>query len=398
MSTWNRRANAADADAGGALAGGSSSVSDDPSAADSRDSYASQSQLIWRRFRKHRLAMISLAVLAILYLSAALAPFLSPHDPTEKSLAFREAPPQWPRFFDHDGFHLRPFVYALQGEKDRQTFKMVYREDPGRRLPLRFFVRGFSYKLFGVFATDVHLFGVDDESVRIHLFGADPLGRDVFARTLHGGQISLSVGLVGVALSFFLGILIGGLAGYFGGLIDEVAQRGIEILISVPTLPLWMGLSAALPLDWPVVRMYFAITIILSLVGWTTLARVVRGRFLSLREEDFVLAARLAGRGDVANIFIHMLPSFTSHLVATLTLAIPSMILGETALSFLGLGMQAPAISWGVLLKAAQNIHTLALAPWLMIPGLFVVATVLAFNFVGDGIRDAADPYSTYSS
>ena len=344
--------------------------------------------------------MISLAVLAILYLTAALAPFLSPHDPTEKSLAYREAPPQWPGFFDQDGFHLRPFIYALQGEKDRQTFKMVYREDRDRRLTLRFFVRGFSYKLFGVFATDVHLFGVDDESVRIHLFGADPLGRDVFARTLHGGQISLSVGLVGVALSFFLGILIGGLAGYFGGLIDEVAQRGIEILISVPTLPLWMGLSAALPLDWPVVRMYFAITIILSLVGWTTLARVVRGRFLSLREEDCVSGAGLAraAAGTWPTSSFTCCPPSPATLVATLTLAIPSMILGETALSFLGLGMQAPAISLGVLLKAAQNIHTLALAPWLMIPGLFVVVTVLTFNFVGDGIRDAADPYSTYAA
>ena len=257
-------------------------------------------------------------------------------------------------------------------------------------------MRGYSYKLFGLFESDLHLFGTGVDGVPVHLFGTDSLGRDVFSRTLYGSQISLSVGLVGVAISFFLGILIGGVAGFFGGTVDEVIQRLIEIIISIPPLPLWMGLSAALPTGWPVGKMYFAITVIVSLIGWTSLARVVRGKFLSLREEDFVVAAKLAGRRDVPTIFLHMVPSFLSHIIASLTLAIPTMILAETALSFLGLGMQPPAMSWGVLLKAAQNVHSIALAPWLMIPGLFVIVTVLAFNFVGDGLRDAADPYASH--
>ena len=244
------------------------------------------------------------------------------------------------------------------------------------------------------FPADIHLFGTGNDDVPVHLFGTDFLGRDLFARTIYGAQISLSIGLVGVAISFFLGIFIGGIAGFFGGVVDEAIQRGIEIIISIPSLPLWMGLSAALPVGWPVLRTYFAITVIVSLLGWTSLARVVRGKFLSLRQEDFVVAAGLSGRRQLPIIFIHMVPSFLSHIIASLTLSIPTMILAETALSFLGLGMQPPAISWGVLLKASQNVHSIALSPWLLIPGLFVIVTVLAFNFIGDGLRDAADPYA----
>ena len=364
----------------------------DDGPADARD-FASQWQLMRRRFLKHRLAILGSVVLVLMYLAALFSASLSPHDPRQRNVAYREAPPMRVHVFE-DGRLRRPFVYALKGEKNRETYKNVYTEDRSQPYPIRLFVPGHEYKLFGLFPMQVHLFGTGVEGVPVHLFGADALGRDVFSRTLYGAQISLSIGLVGVAISFFLGILLGGLAGYFGGALDEVVNRGIDILISIPSLPLWMGLSAALPIGWPVVQTYLAITVILSLLGWTTLARVVRGKFLALREDDFVVAARLAGRGDLSTIFVHMVPSFLSHIIAALTLTIPGMILAETALSFLGLGMQAPAISWGVLLKAAQNIHTLALAPWLMIPGLFVIITVLAFNFVGDGLRDAADPYT----
>ena len=355
--------------------------------------YASQWRLVFIRLRRHRLAIASGIVLAAMYLMAAFAPFLSPHHPTEKSLAYREAPPQRLHFFSDQGLHLRPFVYPFTAVTNRETFQRDYLEDRSERYPLRFFVRGYRYRLLWLFESDLHLFGTGTEDVPVHLLGTDHLGRDMLARVMYGAQISLSVGLVGVAISFLLGILIGGIAGYFGGLIDEAVQRLVEVLLSIPQLPLWMGLSAALPTSWPVVRMYFAITIILSLVGWTRLAREVRGKFLSLRREDFVVAAQIAGRRDLPIIFGHMVPSFLSHIVASLTLSIPLMIIGETSLSFLGLGMQAPAISWGVLLQNAQKVQTLELAPWLMIPALYVIVTVLAFNFLGDGLRDAADPY-----
>ena len=360
---------------------------------DNRLDYASQWQLMRRRFFKHKLAVGALLFLGILYLTAAFAPFLSPHDPTLRSLEYKQAPPQIVHLFENGSLHL-PFVYPLISALDRETYKNEYQEVRDERYRIRLFVRGFEYKLFGIFPADIHLFGTGNDDVPVHLFGTDFLGRDLFARTIYGAQISLSIGLVGVAISFFLGIFIGGIAGFFGGVVDEAIQRGIEIIISIPSLPLWMGLSAALPVGWPVLRTYFAITVIVSLLGWTSLARVVRGKFLSLRQEDFVVAAGLSGRRQLPIIFIHMVPSFLSHIIASLTLSIPTMILAETALSFLGLGMQPPAISWGVLLKASQNVHSIALAPWLLIPGLFVIVTVLAFNFIGDGLRDAADPYA----
>ena len=377
----------------------STELAETPAAADEASAaqdiaYASQWRLVWRKFRRHRLAVGAAVVLILLYAGALFAPFLSPHDPNEKSVDYKEAPPQALHWVDESGFHLRPFVYPLAHEVDRHTFARIYREDRSQRYPVRFFVRGEPYRLFGPVTSDIHLFGTGVPDVPVHLFGADSLGRDVLSRILYGSRVSLSIGLLGVLASFFLGIMIGGVAGYFGGTLDDVIQRSIEIIMSVPQLPLWMGLSAALPRGWTVVQVYFAITLIVSLMAWTGLARVVRGKFLSLRQEDFVVAAKLSGMRNGPIIVRHMLPSFLSHIIASLTLSVPQMILAETALSFLGLGMQAPAISWGVLLQSAQNVHTLVITPWLLLPGIFVIVTVLAFNFVGDGMRDAADPYS----
>ena len=349
---------------------------------------------MWRKFRSHRVAVFAGIVILVLYLMAAFAEFFAPWSPWTRNPAYPLAPPQRIHFIDAEGrFHIRPFVYGLTREVDPVTFAIGYRPDRTIRHPIHFLIRGDQYELWGLFETDLHLFGVADSDAPFYLFGTDQQARDLLSRVIFGTRVSLSIGLVGVFLSLLLGILFGGLSGYFGGVTDNIIQRIIEVLRSFPTLPLWMALGAAVPPEWPVERTYFFITLILSLLGWTSMARVVRGKFLSLREEDFVVAARLSGARSGRIIFRHMLPSFLSHVIATATLNIPGIILGETALSFLGVGMRPPAISWGVLLKQAQNVRAVVATPWLMLPAVFVIVSVLAFNFLGDGLRDAADPY-----
>ncbi len=358
---------------------------------------ASQWQLVWWRFRQHRVAVFSAVVLLTAYIIAIFAGFLAPHDPSRFSPKYSFAPPQPIYFIDVDEngvSHFRPYIYALNSQRNPTTFAMEFVPDTETKHYLSLFSRGDEYKFWGMWETDVHLFGVEDNEVPILLLGADDLGRDLLSRILYGARISLSIGLIGVMLSFFLGVLLGGISGYYGGTVDMIIQRLIEILRSIPGIPLWLTLSAALPPSWTLTQRYFAITIILSILGWVGIARVVRGKFLSLREEEFVMAAKLAGTAELSIIFIHLVPSFLSDLIARLTLMVPNMIIGETALSFLGLGLTDPVISWGVLLQAAQQITVVALYPWLMLPGAAIVIVVLAFNFVGDGLRDAADPYS----
>jgi peptide/nickel transport system permease protein len=355
---------------------------------------ASQWQLMWWRFRRHKMAIISAVVLILLYLVALFCEFVSPHEAHRYDARLALAPPRRIHFWDEEGLQLTPFVYGVKASRDPVSYAKIFEVDETQKHPLHLFVRGDPYKLWGVFRMDIHLFGLPDAETMLLLLGADDMGRDVQSRILYGARISLSIGLVGVLVSMILGILLGGISGYYGGIADIAIQRIIEFLRSLPGIPLWLTLAAALPADWPPIRVYFGITVILSLLGWTGLARVVRGRFLALREEDFVLAAKLAGASELRIILAHMVPSFASHLIASLTLSIPAMILSETSLSFLGLGLQAPIISWGVLLQTAQNLRSVVTAPWLLLPGLAVVVAVLAFNFVGDGLRDAADPYS----
>jgi peptide/nickel transport system permease protein len=357
---------------------------------------ASYWQLMWWRFRKHKMAIISAVILGIFYLVAVFCEFVAPYDPEQHFVQYKLAPPSKIHILDAEGRLHRPFVYKIKREKDPETQRNIYTENTETPYPIQFLVHGPEYKMWGHWTMDLHLFGlpVPQEEQGVFLMGADRLGRDVFSRACYGTRISLSIGLVGVLLSLSLGIILGGISGYYGGAIDILIQRVIEFIRTIPSIPLWMALSAALPTNWPIVRMYFAITIILSLIGWTWMARVVRGRFLAMREEDFVLAARLVGSGEIRIILRHMLPSFLSYIIASLTLAIPNMILAETGLSYIGLGLRAPAISWGVLLREAQNVRSLVLAPWVLMPALAVIIAVLAFNFVGDGLRDAADPYA----
>jgi peptide/nickel transport system permease protein len=358
-----------------------------------RVSVATQWQLMWWRFRRHRLALVGTAVVGLAYAVVLFAEFLAYASPTASEAQRSLLPPQSIRWFDQGRFS--PHVYGLTGHRDPATFKRVYTPDPNVKIRLRLFAPGFEYHLFGLIPASRHLLGVAGGRVEESLFllGTDEQGRDVWSRLMYGTRTSLTIGLAGVALSLVLGVVLGGISGYVGGLIDTVIQRVVEILRSVPTIPLWMGLAAALPRDWSVLQVYLAITVIISLIGWTELARVVRGRFLSLREEEFVTAAVLSGCSQTRIILSHLVPSFLSHIIAATTLAIPAMIISETSLSFLGLGLRPPAISWGVLLQQAQNIQSLAISPWLLIPAIPVIIVIIAFNFMGDGLRDAADPY-----
>jgi peptide/nickel transport system permease protein len=350
-------------------------------------------RLMWWKFRRHRVAVGAALFLLLAYFVALFAGFFAPYAPTTRSNNLY-APPQFPRLVDAEGnFHLQPFVYELNMSRDLETLRPIYDLDTETRRPLRLFVRAESYKILGFIESDIHLFGVEDGE--IFLFGTDDLGRDLLSRLIYGAQISLSVGLISVFLSLILGLVIGGISGLYGGLIDNIIQRIIEAIIAIPSIPLWMGLAAAIPRDWSPVQQYFAILVVLSLISWTSTARVARGKFLAVREQDFVMAARVYGSSQWRIITRHLIPNIMSYAIVNITLAIPGIIIAETALSFLGIGLNPPVVSWGVLLQQAQKNIVVHFYPWLWAgPAICIVAVVLAFNFVGDGARDAADPFA----
>lgn len=352
---------------------------------------ASQLRLMWWKFRKHRLALISGIFLAVLYFGILICEFLAPYNLHSRNMDYIYSPPQHVHLF-HNGEFVGPFVYGRQMTLDMETLKRNYIENKDDVQRLRFFCKGDSYQFWGLIEGDRH-FVCPAENGQLFLAGTDRLGRDVLSRMIYGARISLTIGLVGISFSFLLGIVIGGLAGYHGGILDLVVQRIIEVLQSIPSIPLWLALAAIMPITWSPILIYFGITVILGLLDWTGLARAVRSKLLALREEDYVLAAQLMGAGSSRIIRRHLIPGFMSHLIATATLSIPGMILGETALSFLGLGLRAPITSWGILLTEARSVSVIAFYPWLLLPMLPVILVIMAFNFLGDGLRDAADPY-----
>jgi len=365
-----------------------------PEAFQERVAALSVRQLMWLRFRRNRLAIIGGIFLLIMYLSALFAGFLAPYGVRTTHEKYPAAGPNSIRFSDAaDKFHLRPFVYGLKAEIDPQTFLKTYTPITDEIYPVKFFAKGVSYKLLGMIDMDIHLFGVDEPG-KLFLLGTDRNGRDLFSRILYGAQVSLSVGLVGVMLSLVVGSFVGVMSGFYGGVVDNIVQRVIEVLMSFPQIPLWLALASAVPANWSPIKVYFGISIVLSIVGWGGLARQVRGMVLSLRETDYVIAARYANCSDLRIIVRHLLPNTLSHVLVIATMAIPGMVLGETALSFLGLGIRPPMTSWGVLLSEAQHVRVFLQQSWLLTPAIFVLATIVSFNFLGDGARDAADPFA----
>ena len=355
----------------------------------------SQWGLIWDQFKKHKAAFISLWVIGLLVISSVFGEFFMPLDPHQQFKGKKYSPPMSIQFFDEKGkFHLVPFVYKYERSLNPQTWQEEWIPVYEKKYPLRIFVRGFEYKLLGLIPTNIHLFGLGKNAPPLLLFGADKLGRDTFSRIIYATRISLSIACMGVIITLIMGVSLGGISGYYGGIVDNVVQRTSELLLSIPKLPLWMALSASIPAQWSILKVYIAIVVIISLMNWTFMARSIRSKLISLRAEDFAMAARAYGASDMRIIFRHLVPNFLSYIIVGITLAIPGMILLETSLSFLGLGLRPPAISWGVLLEQAQNFQTVIMYPWLLMPGIFVVLAILAFNFVGDGLRDAADPFS----
>jgi peptide/nickel transport system permease protein len=354
---------------------------------------ASQWKLMWWKFKKHKLAMIALPIIILMYTLAMFCEFFSPALPLERFSDYKNSSPSKIHVIDAEGKLNFPFVYGTKSVMDEYTFKKTFKEDTSTKVPLGFFVKGTDYKMWGLFNLNTRFFGPQKVGAPFFLMGTDELGRDLFTRILYGARISLSFCLVSIFFTFLIGLALGGLSGYLGGIVDTLVQRTVDLLMCIPTIPLWMALAASLPRDLPPLQLYLMMSIIMLLIGWTGLARVVRGKILSLREEDFIMSARLSGASHARVVGKHLVPSFASYIIVSITGSIPITILGETALSFLGLGLQPPVVSWGVLLQDAQNIESLAHHPWLLWPAAFIVVTVLMFNFAGDGLRDAADPY-----